>query len=120
MKYITQMLYILLFSLLGEFLQRVIPLPIPAAIYGLVLLLLALCTGILKEEKVAEVSDFLISAMPILFVAPVAKLLQYWGIIGPNVVAICVVMVVSSVVVFAVAGLVTKLCLRNKKEDENG
>ena len=84
MKYITQMLYILLFSLLGEFLQTVIPLPIPAAIYGLVLLLLALCTGILKEEKVAEVSGFLISVMPILFVAPVAKLLQYWGIIGPN------------------------------------
>ena len=120
MKYITQMLYILLFSLLGEFLQRVVPLPIPAAIYGLVLLLLALCTGILKEEKVADVSDFLISAMTILFVAPVAKLLQYWGIIGPNVVAICVVMAVSSVVVFAVAGLITKLCLRNKKEDENG
>ncbi len=119
MKYITQMLYVLLFSLLGEALQAVIPLPIPAAIYGLVLLLLALCTGILKEEKVADVSGFLISVMPILFVAPVAKLLQYWGIIGPNVVAICVIMAVSTVVVFAVAGLVTKL-LRKKEDDENG
>lgn len=119
MKYITQMLYILLFSLIGEFLQKVIPLPIPAAIYGLLLLLLALCTGILKEEKVAEVSGFLISVMPILFVAPVAKLLQYRGVIGPNVVAICVIMVVSTIVVFAVAGLVTKL-LRKKEDDENG
>lgn len=119
MKYVTQMLYILLFSLLGEVLQAVIPLPIPAAIYGLVLLLLALSTGLLKEEKVAEVSGFLISVMPILFVAPVAKLLQYWGVIGPNVVAICVIMVVSTVVVFTVAGLVTKL-LRKKEDNENG
>ena len=118
MKYISQMLYILLFSLLGEFLQTVIPLPIPAAIYGLVLLLIALSTGLLKEEKIAETAGFLVSAMPILFVAPVAKLLQYWGIIGPNVAAICVVMAVSSVAVFAVAGLVTKCCL-GKKEDNN-
>ena len=67
MKYIGQFLYILLFTVLGEFLQAVIPLPIPAAIYGLVLLLIALMCGILKEEKVAETADFLISIMPILY-----------------------------------------------------
>ena len=77
MKYIGQFLYILLFTVLGEFLQAVIPLPIPAAIYGLVLLLIALMCGILKEEKVAETADFLISIMPILFVPPLAKILQF-------------------------------------------
>ena len=70
MKYITQLLYILLFSGLGELLEKVIPLPIPAAIYGLILLLIALCTGLLKEEKVADAADFLIAIMPVLFVAP--------------------------------------------------
>ena len=38
MKYLTQFFWILLFCALGEFLQAVIPFPIPAAIYGLVLL----------------------------------------------------------------------------------
>ena len=66
MKYVTQMLYILLFSGLGELLEHAIPLPIPAAIYGLVLLLIALSTGLLKEEKVADTADFLISVMPLL------------------------------------------------------
>lgn len=118
MRYIPQVLYILLFSLLGELLQAVIPLPIPAAIYGLVLLLIALCTGLLKEEKIADASGFLISVMPVLFVAPAVKILQFWGLIAPNLGAICIITVVSTVVVFAVSGLVTRW-LQRRKGDEN-
>jgi competence ComEA-like helix-hairpin-helix protein len=51
MKYLSQFLYILLFSLLGELLEAVIPLPIPAAIYGLLLLLLALMTGAVLTQS---------------------------------------------------------------------
>ena len=120
MKYIPQVLYILLFSVLGELLQAVIPLPIPAAIYGILILLIALSTGIVKEKAIADISSFLLSAMPILFVAPVTKILQYWGLISPNLVAICVIMVVSTLVVFAVAGLVTKWCQKRKGDKENG
>ena len=117
MKYITQLLYILLFTGLGELLQYLIPLPIPAAIYGLVLLLIALCTGLLKSEKISDTAHFLITIMPLLFVAPGVNILRYWNIIRSEVVAICVVMVVSTIVVFAVSGLVTNLLL--KKEDED-
>jgi holin-like protein len=116
-KYLPQFLYILLFSFAGELLQALIPLPIPAAIYGLVLLLLALSTGLLKEEKVADASSFLISVMPVLFVAPVAKILVYWDLIAPNVAAIFVIVAVSTVFVFVVSGLVTKW-LQGKKEDD--
>ena len=119
MKYLTQLLYILLFTGLGELLQAVIPLPIPAAIYGLVLLLLALCTGILKAEKIADTARFLIQIMPLLFVAPAVNILRYWNIIRSEVVAICVIMVVSTVIVFAVSGVVTKLLLK-KEDKENG
>lgn len=116
MKYITQLLYILLFTGLGELLEYVIPLPVPAAIYGLVLLLIALCTGILKAEKIADTAHFLIAILPLLFVAPGVNILRYWNVIRSEVVAVCVVMAVSTVVVFAVSGLVTNLLL--KKEDK--
>ena len=56
MKYIRQFLWILLFSFAGELLKFVIPLPVPASIYGLLLLLLALVTGILRLESVKETS----------------------------------------------------------------
>lgn len=120
MKYVTQLLYILLFSGLGELLERVIPLPIPAAIYGLVLLLIALSTGLLKEEKVAGAADFLISIMPVLFVAPAVKILQYWGLIASNLAAICIIIAGSTLLVFIVSGLVTKWIQGRKGGKENG
>ena len=120
MKYITQFLYILLFSGLGKLLERVIPLPIPAAIYGLVLLLIALSTGLMKEEKIAAAADFLISVMPVLFVAPAVKILQYWGLIAPNLAAICIIIVVSTFLVFTVSGLVTKWIQTRKGGRKNG
>ena len=108
MKYIKQLFWILLFSGIGELLQAVIPLPVPAAIYGLVLLLTALCTGLLKADHIADTARFLIAVMPLLFVAPAVSVLANWGLIAPHVIPIVVIMCLSTVIVFAVAGLVTK------------
>lgn len=119
MKYLKQLFWVLLFSGIGELLQAVIPLPIPAAIYGLVLLLTALCTGLLKAEKIADTARFLISIMPILFVAPAVSILSNWQLIAPNVAAIAIITALSTVMVFAVSGLVTKW-LRRKDGDSDG
>ena len=119
MKFIRQFLYILVFTLLGELLQNIIPLPIPAAIYGIILLFIALLTGILKEEKVAETAQFLISLLPLLFVAPAVSILQHWHLIAPNVGTILLITVVSTYVVFTVSGLVTKKLLKHKEEDNH-
>ena len=118
MKYIKQILIILLFTVLGEVLSRLIPFPIPAAIYGIVLMLLALGTGILKPKAVKEVSGFLISIMPVLFVAPAVRILEYWGIIGPNVAAIVIIAVGTTILVFAVSALVTQLIMKGGKRRE--
>jgi len=120
MKYLSQFLYILLFSLLGELLEWLIPFPIPAAIYGLVLLLLALMTGIVKEKQVSEVSAFLISLLPVLFVPPLAKILLYWNLISPNLAAIAIICVVSTVFIFAISGLVTKWLQGRKRGQKDG
>ena len=45
MKYLRQLLMILIFSFIGEVLHAVIPIQMPASIYGLVLLFIALMTG---------------------------------------------------------------------------
>lgn len=116
MKYFPQFMIILAFSLLGELLQTLIPLPIPASIYGFVLLFLALCTGLLKPEKVSVAADWLISVMPLLFIAPAANILVHFDVIAPELGGIVAVVVASTLVVFAVAGTVTRLLL--KKEDK--
>ena len=54
MKYIRQMLIILAFSFAGEVLHVLLPLPIPAGIYGFLLLLLALVTHLLPLAAIWE------------------------------------------------------------------
>lgn len=119
MKYIKQVFIILAFCLLGELLAKIIPLPIPAAIYGLVGLFIALYTGLLKESAIAETANFLISGMGILFVAPAVNILAYYKLIAPALASICSIVIFTTFVVFVVAGLVTQ-ALRKKEGKENG
>ena len=112
MKYIYQATIIFGFTLLGELLHILLPLPVPAAIYGLVLLFFALQTGIVKLLQVDAVSKFLIAIMGLLFVAPAVNIVEIWQEIAPVLLPIGVVLAVSTVLVFAVSGLVTQWMLR--------
>lgn len=120
MKYVKQVLVILAFTALGELLAALIPFPIPAAIYGIVLMLIALGTGVLKTEAVKEVSSFLTGIMPILFVPPAVRILEYWGIVGPNIAAIAIIAVATTFLVFAVSALVTQQIMKKKGGKDNG
>ena len=117
-EYLKQSAIIFGFTLLGEALSRVIPLPIPAAVYGLVLLFLALCLKLVKVEQVSKVSDFLLTVLPILFVSPIVNLIESWGILAPHVIPIALLVLSSTILVFAVAGLVSQAFCR--KEDKDG
>lgn len=108
MKYIKQAFVIFAFSLAGQALQTWLPLPIPAAIYGFVLLFIALSTGLLKETHIDKTAQFLLTIMPLLFVAPAVNLLSYFGLIADHWAKILVIILVSFFLVFFVAGLVTK------------
>ena len=120
MKYVRQVLIILAFTGLGELLAVVIPFPIPAAIYGIVLMLIALGSGILKTSQVKETSGFLISIMPVLYVPVCVRILEYWGIIGSSVAAIVIISVLTTFLVFAVSGLVTQWVMKRKGGKNNG
>ena len=64
MKLLYQFGVIMTVTFLGEILHGLIPLPIPASIYGLLLMLAALCTGVVRLEKVKIAGDFLLEIMP--------------------------------------------------------
>ena len=115
MKYLRQFLIILLLSFLGEVLNRILSFPIPASVDGLVLMLIALCTGILKVDQVKEASDFLIEIMPIMFIPAAAGLVESWGVLKPVILPVGVITVVTTVVVMAVTGLVTQGMIRKEK-----
>ena len=62
MKFVRQFMIILAISFVGELLHALLPLPVPASIYGLVLMLIGLQTGILPLNAVNEAGGFLIES----------------------------------------------------------
>ena len=115
MKYLRQILLIILFSFLGELLHALIPWPVPASIYGMALLFAALWFGILRIEQVKASGSFLVSILSVLFVAPLVNLLDCWALIREHLLSIGLMVFVSTVLCFAVSGLVTQRLVR--KED---
>ena len=118
MKYLRQFMIILLVSFVGELLKYVIPLPVPASIYGLVVLFILLETGILKLDAVKETSVFLIEIMPLMFIPAGVGLMESWGDLNSMLVEVVVIILVSTVLVMGVSGKVTELVLKrsaNKK-----
>lgn len=114
MKYFRQILLIMFFTCLGELLHAWIPVPIPASIYGMVLLFLALSTKIVKVEAIADAGSFLVSILPILFVAPLVSLLDYWSAIKDALVPIFFIILASTLLVFGLSGRVTQWLMERK------
>lgn len=108
MKYLSQTLIILGFTFLGEALQRIVPLPIPASVYGLVLLFAALCLGLVKPEQVRETGAFLTSILPLLFVIPTVGIVEHWGLIAPRIFSIALLILGSTVLTFGITGRITQ------------
>lgn len=118
MKYLTQFLRILAFTLAGELLQRLVPLPIPASVYGLVLLFATLNTGLVKLEQVKDAGGFLISILPILFVSPAVGILDNWEAIRGALIPILALTLLSTVLTFGIAGRATQ-AMMGKEEKPN-
>ena len=108
MKYLKQLLIILIFKFAGEILHYVVPLQIPASIYGLVLLFAALVLGFIKLPQVEETAKLLIEVMPLMFIPAGVALLESWGDLKPILIPVAVIMVVSTVLVMGVSGKVTQ------------
>lgn len=119
MKYLKQFMILLVICLLAEALHLWLPLPVPASIYGLLLMLAALCLKIIKLSQIEETADFFLEIMPVLFVGPTIRLLEIWGIIKPVLVPYLVIVLVSTLAGFAAAGLVTQW-LHRRLEGKKG
>lgn len=112
MKYIKQFLVIIAISLVGELLHYLLPLPVPASIYGMVIMFAGLMTGLIKLDAVKDAGKFMIEIMPVMFIPAGVGLLTAWGILKPVCVPIILITVITTVVVMIVTGRVTQAVIR--------
>ena len=97
MKYLKQFLIIILVSCIGELLNYLIPLPIPASIYGLLIMLGLLITKTIRLDAVKETAQFLIDIMSVMFIPAGVGLITYWAQLKDMLLPTIVIIIVSSV-----------------------
>ena len=120
MKYLKELAIIFGITMAGEFLNYLLPLPVPAGVYGLFILLLLLCAGTLKVEDVSEVGDFFLDMMPLMFIPAGVGLLNSVDEAKSILVPLTVISVVSTVFVMAVTGRVAQNIIRGPKKRKGG
>lgn len=118
MRYLFQFARLLAFCFAGELLHTFLPLPIPASVYGLLLLLLALCGGIVKLEQIRETGLFLTSIFPLLFVPAAAGVMDLWEELGAMLLPAFIAIIPVTILVFAVAGRTTQAVIRRKESKD--
>lgn len=121
LKYVKQFLIILLISFIGEGLNFLIPAPVPASIYAMVILFVCLCTKIIKLEAVKDTGMFLIEIMPLMFIPAGVGLMKSWGVLKPLIIPVAVITVISLIAVMAVSGRVSQRIIKaqEKKNSES-
>lgn len=116
MKFFKQFTIIIVVSFLAELLHAVLPLPIPGSIYGLLLMLIGLMTGIIKLEKVRDASKFLIEIMPLMFIPAGVGLLDAFGILSSMLIPVLIITPVTTILVMIVSGRVTQAVIRHERK----
>ena len=108
MKYVKQFGIIIMISFVGEVLNYLIPIPVPASIYGMVIMLVLLTSGKLKLESVRDTAIFLIEVMPLMFIPAAVGLLVSWDSLKEIWLPVVVITLLTTIIVMAVSGLVTQ------------
>ena len=115
MRLVKQFTILVIVCFIGEILHELIPLPVPASIYGLVLMFCALHFKIMPLSAVEETSDFLLGIMPLLFIPSTVGLILAWDILKVHWLQFLIIGIVGTMVVFFAAGHVTQLVIRIMK-----
>ena len=118
LKLFKQFTIIIFLSFLGEVLHTLIPFPIPASIYGIMLLFFLLERKVLRIDDIREVSDFLIFIMPLLFIPSAVGLIDVWDELRASLTAYVTIIIAVTLIVMVATGRITQWFLQNQKEKE--
>jgi len=116
MKYIKQLSIIIFISFLGELLKALVLFPIPASIYGLILLFLALQAKLIRLEAVKETGSFLVGIMPIMFIPAATGLISVWPTLQMMLFPIIIVTAIGTAIVMIISGRCVQWAIRRKNK----
>lgn len=119
MKLIRQTLWIIFFTFIGEILNKLLPLPVPAGVYGLILMLIFLMRGLIRLDEVEIAGDFLLETMSIMFLPAAVGIMTVTKLLLPVLLPYTVIIFFSTFLVISVTGLSAEFILRRTESKED-
>lgn len=109
---------ILVICLLGEGIAALLPVAFPASVISMVLLMLLLLCGAVKERQIQVTSKFLVANMGIFFVPAVVGTIEYAELLSRQLLPFVVIVLITTPVVYGITAWTVQLLMRwMKKED---
>ena len=116
MRLIRQFTILVIVCFIGVVLHALIPLPVPASIYGLVLMFCALHFKLIPLDAVTPTTDHILAIMPMLFIPSTVGLILAWDILKVRWLQLLLIGIGSTTAVFFASGHVTQLVIRLTKK----
>ena len=116
MKYLFQFIIIIVCSFMGEIMNYFIPLPVPASVYGMLILFAGLMFKIIKLENVEQTADFMLLIMPVFFISPSVSLISSYETMKGQFVAFVLIAIVSTVTVMVVTAWIAQKIIKSQKQ----
>lgn len=120
MKLFREALIIFGIYLVGELIVSLTHIPIPGNIIGLLLLLLGLCTKVIKVNQVETVANFFLDHLAFFFLPAGVSLMNSFGIIKANIIQIIIVCIITTAIIIASTGLIVQFIVNLLNKDKKG
>ena len=119
MNLIVEFCVVFLICMAGEWISAMLPFTLPASVVSLIILLILLLSGGVKERTIQGTSQFLINNMGMLFIPAVVGTLEYLDVLKLQIVPFLVVSIVSTPLVYLATAWSVQLLMKllKKKED---
>jgi len=116
---IVEFCVVFLICMAGEWISALLPFTLPASVVSLIILLILLLSGGVKERTIQGTSQFLINSMGMLFIPSVVGTLEYLDVLKLQIVPFLVVSIVSTPLVYLATAWSVQLLMKlfKKKED---
>lgn len=112
LKILRQLAIILTISIVSEAMSKLLNLPVPGNVIGMLMLLALLTSGLLKLEMIEDISQFLLTHLAFFFIPAGVSLINSLDILKGQLTALILVVLISTVIVMAVTGITVQLFKR--------
>ena len=104
--------------LLAEGIAAILPVAFPASVISLILLLLLLLSGIIKDRHIGRVSRFFVGNMAFFFVPPCVGILEHTSTLAACLIPFLVIAILTTPLVYCATAWTIQLMLAARRRKE--